>query len=317
MNLEGKRILVTGASGLIGSNLIKRLQNIPNVNITATFHESLLPVQTNTVTGDLCNLSFCEEITKNIDVVFHCAAKSYGAMVMENNPTLLVRDNLIMNINMLESCHKNDVKKFIWLASTTGYPNTTEAVTEDMMFLEEPFDKYYAVGWVKRYTEVLCKLFSEKLKKQLPCIVLRPTNIYGPNDKIDFNKSHVLSALMRKVLEKHNPIEVWGDGLDQKDVLFVDDIVDALILSAEKVDKFEQFNIGYGQTYSILEILQSIKNIVGHDAPYKLIPSGPKMIPIRKVNIQKAKNILGWKPKTTLNQGLTITAEWMKEKLNV
>ena len=185
------------------------------------------------------------------------------------------------------------------------------------MFLEEPFDKYYAVGWVKRYTEVLCKLFSEKLKKQLPCIVLRPTNIYGPNDKIDFNKSHVLSALMRKVIEKHNPIEVWGDGLDQKDVLFVDDIVDALILSAEKIDKFEQFNIGYGQTYSILEILQLIKNIVGHDAPYKLIPSGPKMIPIRRVNIQKAKNVLGWEPKTQLNQGLKITAEWMKGKLNL
>jgi nucleoside-diphosphate-sugar epimerase len=105
--------------------------------------------------------------------------------------------------------------------------------------------------------------------------------------------------------------------LDQKDVLFVDDIVDALILSAEKIDKFEQFNIGYGQTYSILEILQLIKNIVGHDAPYKLIPSGPKMIPIRRVNIQKAKNVLGWEPKTQLNQGLKITAEWMKGKLNL
>ena len=317
MTLEGKRILVTGASGLIGSNLIKRLQTIPNVDVISTFHENELPNPTKIVTGDLCNPTFCDDITKNIDVVFHCAAKSYGAMVMENNPMLLVRDNLVMNINMLESCHKNDVKKFIWLASTTGYPNTTEAVTEDMMFLEEPFDKYYAVGWVKRYTEVLCKLFSEKLKKQLPCIVLRPTNIYGPNDKIDFNKSHVLSALMRKVIEKHNPIEVWGDGLDQKDVLFVDDIVDALILSAEKIDKFEQFNIGYGQTYSILEILQLIKNIVGHDAPYKLIPSGPKMIPIRRVNIQKAKNVLGWEPKTQLNQGLKITAEWMKGKLNL
>jgi dTDP-D-glucose 4,6-dehydratase len=157
---------------------------------------------------------------------------------MDSDPMALVRGNIPMNINVLDACHKNGVKKFVWLASTTGYPDTTEAVTEDMMFQGEPFEKYYAVGWVKRYTEVLCKLFAEKLKNPMPCVILRPSNIYGPNDKTDPTKSHVLSALMRKVVIKQNPIEVWGDGTDEKDVLYVDDMVDAMLLAAEKVEKF-------------------------------------------------------------------------------
>jgi GDP-L-fucose synthase len=315
MILDNKNILVTGASGLIGSNLASNIEKRYASNLTLTHHETPLKGLTPSEHGDLLDPVFCDKITKGQDVVFHCAAKSYGAAVMENTPMVLVKDNIVMNINMLEACHKNSVKKFIWLASTTGYPNTTEAVTEDMMFQDEPFEKYYAVGWVKRYTEVLCKLFSEKLKNPMPCVVLRPTNIYGPGDKTDPNKSHVLSALMRKVIIKQNPIEVWGDGMDEKDVLFVDDMVDAILLAAEKVDKFDQFNIGCGETYTILQILENIKRIANYSSPHQLIPSGPRMIPVRRVNIEKAKNVLGWFPKVSLNEGLEKTYKWMLDEL--
>ena len=316
LDLKGKKVLVTGASGLIGSNLVKRLKEIPDINILCTTYQNKVDADVSLARGDLLDQSHCDSITKDIDVVFHCAAKSYGAAVMESDPMALVKDNIVMNINILEASHKNNVKKFIWLASTTGYPDTDQPVTEDMMFDGDPFDKYYAVGWVKRYTEVLCKLFSEKLDKKLTCIILRPTNIYGPGDKTDPKKSHVLAASMRKIVEKHNPIEVWGDGLDQRDVLYVDDMVDAMILAAERIDKFEQFNIGYGETFSILDLLGKMKEIGNHDAPYKMIPSGPRMIPIRQVNIDKAKTVLGWEPKITLDDGLKKMHMWMKSTLN-
>lgn len=316
MTLEGKRILITGASGLIGSNLTRTIINRYNASLMVTHHESPLYSGVEySESGDLLDPRFCDKITKGTDIVFHCAAKSYGAAVMENDPMALVKDNVVMNINMLEACHKNNVKKFIWLASTTGYPETTDYVTEDMMFQGEPFDKYYAVGWVKRYTEVLCKLFSEKLKKKLPCIVLRPTNIYGPGDKTDPKKSHVLSALMRKVVEKQNPIEVWGDGKDVKDVLYVSDMVDAMILAAEKIETFEQFNIGYHETFTVLEILDMIKKVANYDAPYKLIPTGPSMIPVRRVSTEKAERLLGWKPKVKIEDGLEKMYSWMIQKL--
>ena len=321
MNLENKKILVTGTSGLIGSNLVERLKTIPGVKVSCTVHENNWikqrehSPQVSYVSGDLLDTTFCNNITSGVDVVFHCAARSYGAQVMENNPTLLLRDNIIMNMNILEACHKNDIKKFVWLASTTGYPNTSKPVTEDMMFQDEPFEKYYVVGWVKRYTEVLCKLFAEKLKKSLPCVVLRPSNIYGPNDKTDPKKSHVLPALMRKVIEKQNPIEVWGDGTDERDLLYVTDMVDAMIIAAEKVEKFDQINIGYGETYTVIQILDHIKKVANYDAPYKLIPTGPRMIPIRRVNIEKAERVLGWKPKVSFETGIALTYEWTKQKL--
>lgn len=317
MNLEGKKVTVTGASGLVGSNLLRRLKEIPDIDLIGTLHDTRPKESAQYAVGNLEDPSFCEFITRDTDVVFHCAANSYGAAVMENDPMALVKGNIVMNINMLQACHKNDVKKFVWLASTTGYPNTTEAVTEDMMFTGEPFDKYYAVGWVKRYTEVLCKLFAEKLKKTLPCVVLRPTNIYGPGDKTDPKKSHVLSALMRKVIIKQNPIEVWGDGTDEKDVIYVDDMVDAIVLAAEKVDTFDQFNIGAGETHTVLQLLERIKQIAGYDAPYQLIPSGPRMIPVRRVNIEKAKSVLGWTPKTKLDDGLQMMYSWMTEELGM
>jgi GDP-L-fucose synthase len=204
----------------------------------------------------------------------------------------------------------------VWLASTTGYPYSEDPITEDKMFDGDPYDKYFAVGWMKRYTEKLCQMFSQKLKNKTVCIVLRPTNIYGPHDKIDPNRSHVLTALIRKVVEKQNPIEVWGDGQDIRDVLYVEDMVNVMILSVEKIDSFEQINIGYGKSYSVLEILEIIKEIANYNVPYKLIPTGPRMIPVRKVNIEKAKKILNWEPNIDIKDGIKRTYEWVNKKLN-
>lgn len=316
MTLEGKNILVTGATGLIGSNVIGKLKQIPDCNVVAIYHKNYkLTGGVLYAEGDLLNPDFCDKITKNIDIIFHCAANSSGAAVQETNPLTFVKPNVIMNLNLFEAAHSNDVKKIIWLASTTGYPYSEEPITEDKMFEGDPYDKYFAVGWMKRYTEKLCQMFSEKLKKKTACIVLRPTNIYGPNDKIDPNRSHVLTALIRKVVEKQNPIEVWGDGQDIRDVLYVDDMVDAMITSAEKLDAFEQINIGYGKSYTVLKLLEMIKEVSSYDVPYKLIPTGPRMIPVRKVNIDKAKNILNWEPKIDIKEGIKRTYEWVSQEL--
>ncbi len=317
MTLEGKNILVTGATGLIGSNLINRLKQIPNCSVIAIYHKThKLAGGVLYAEGDLLNPDFCDRITKNIDVIFHCAANSSGAAVQESNPLTFVKPNVIMNLNLFESAYINDVKKIVWLASTTGYPYSEDPITEDKMFEGDPYDKYFAVGWMKRYTEKLCQMFSEKLKKKTACIVLRPTNIYGPNDKIDPNRSHVLTALIRKVVEKQNPIEIWGDGEDIRDVLYVEDMVDAMITSAEKLDTFEQINIGYGKSFSVLELLEMIKGIANYNVPHKLVPTGPRMIPIRKVNIDKAKKILNWEPKTDVKDGIRKTYGWVSHQLN-
>jgi nucleoside-diphosphate-sugar epimerase len=121
---------------------------------------------------------------------------------------------------------------------------------------------------------------------------------------------------MRKVIERQNPIEVWGDGTDERDVLYVSDMVDAMVVAAEKVEKFDQINIGYGSTYTVFQILDAIKKAANYEAPYKLIPTGPRMIPVRRVNIDKAEKVLGWKPKVSFEDGIARTYEWTSRKLS-
>lgn len=316
MTLEGKRILVTGSSGFIGSNLVSRLKQIPNTNIKVTFHNKV-HIHPNIigVRADLTQPKDCDEIMSGIDVVFHCAANSSGAATHAANPTSMARDNTVMNANILDACYRSGVQKFVWLASTTGYPEVNHPVTEDEMFVGDPFDKYFAVGWMKRYTEKLCELYSVKSNSKMSCVVLRPTNIFGPNDKIDPKRSHVLPALIRKIIEKQNPIEIWGDGTEVRDVLYVDDMVEAMIMAAEKIEGFNQFNIGMGKSYSIMELLSIIKQVANYDAPHKFVPTTAKMIPFREVCVDKAKNILGWEPKYSTHVGIQKTYDWMKSEL--
>jgi GDP-L-fucose synthase len=315
MDLNGKNILVTGASGLIGSNLIQRFKSL-NVNVKITMHNNLLGsfYAFETIRGDLTDSNFCDAVTQDIDIVFHCAADSSGAATHDKNPLSMFKNNIIMNVNLLDSAYKNNVKKFIWFASTTGYPESYVPVVEEDMFIGDPYDKYFAVGWMKRYTEKLCQMYATKVTNPMTCIILRPSNIYGPNDKTDPKRSHVLAALIRKVIEKQNPIQIWGDGTEIRDVLYVDDMVDAIMISTEKVDGFEQFNIGYGESFSLIQLLDIIKTVTNYDAPNEFV-AGPRMILTRRVNIEKAKKILGWIPKTNINDGIRKTYDWMKEKL--
>ena len=315
MILQGKNILVTGASGLIGSNLIQRLKDIPDVNLRITCHKKVLGsfFEFETIRTDLLDQTACDVITLDTDIVFHCAANSSGAATQIESPLSLIRDNLLMNLNILEACQKNGVKKIIWLASTTGYPEGDHPMREEEMFIGDPYSKYFAVGWMKRYTEKLCQAYVTY--NPMTCIILRPTNVYGPNDKIDPKRSHVIASLIRKTIECQTPIEIWGTGMDIRDVLYVDDMIDAMILAAEKIDGFHQINIGYGKSFTILEFLRMIQTVSGQFLPHKLIPTGPQMIPVRRVDISKAKDVLDWSPKIDIMEGIQRTYNWMVKEL--
>jgi len=105
------------------------------------------------------------------------------------------------------------------------------------MFDGEPFEKYYFAGWTKRFTEILCRMYGGKLQRTMATLVLRPTNVYGPDDDFEFATSHVIPALIRKVVERWDPLEVWGDGCEVRDAIYVDDMVEAMVLAAQKLDR--------------------------------------------------------------------------------
>jgi GDP-L-fucose synthase len=308
MYLLGKKTLVTGAAGLVGSNLLPALEAC-GASVLAAYNNRK-PDAENVINVDLTRREDCDNATRDIDVVFHCAANTSGAAAMSSDPLQHVTPNIIMNANLLESAYRNGVKKFIWLASTTGYPELDRPAKEEDMFIGEPFSKYFYVGWTKRMTEKLCEMYS---KLGMLCIVLRPTNIYGPGDKFDPAKSHVLPALIRKVVERQDPLEVWGDGLDERDLIFVDDAVECMIKAAEYLTAFKPINMGFGKVVSVNQILRLIMEIEGYSAPIKYLRDKPTMIPRRSVDVSLAKELIGFEAKTSLRQGLEKTIKFYKE----
>jgi len=314
---SGSRVLVAGGCGFVGVNLIRRLLKT-DVTLRATFHSKqpiLVDDRVEYVRADLTDSEDCRRVVEGIDYVFMCAASTSGAASIASTPLVHVTTNVVMNSRILEASFLAGVRKFVWISSSVGYPPSGDRpVKEEQFFQGNPPDVYFASGWVKRYTETLGRLYSEKLERRMPVVVLRPSNLYGPYDKFEPLTSHVTAALIRKVVERQSPIVVWGDGKDVRDVLYIDDFIDALCLAAEKVDHFDPINVAAGEGHSVDEILRLLLEIEGYEGA-KIVhdTTAPSMIPIRLIDSSRAKRVLGFRPKTPLKEGLEKTVRWYKQ----
>ena len=200
---KSDKILVTGASGFIGSRLVKHLFENGFTNLRTTSYSRELREHYDGVEhlqGNLQDSNFCEKVSNSVDVIFHAAANTSNALDTKVNPLLHVTPNVEMNTNLMEQSWRNKVRKFIFISSNTTYPDVGgEYCTEDMEVLTPNiYPVYKAVGWMKRYGETLCDFFSNQIHDPMQCIIIRPSNAYGPNDKYDFEKCHVTPANIRK-----------------------------------------------------------------------------------------------------------------------
>lgn len=313
---EGAKILVTGGAGFVASNLVLRLLE-EKALIRMSIHNKPLQISDpniETVKADLRDLSVCREIVKNVDYVFHCAANTSGAAVMATTPLVHVTPNVVMNTHLLEASYEAGVKKFIFISSGAAYPSTGgRPAREEEMFNDDPEDIYYPVAWMKRYTEILCRTYATKINSPMSTLVVRPSNIFGPYDKFDFATSHVTAALVRRVVERHDPMEIWGTGNEERDLIFVSDFIDGLLLAVEKCDFYDEINLCSGIGVTIKEILQTALRIDGfEDANIKFDPSKPSTASIRRFNNNKAMEKLGFETKVGLDEGLAFSIEWYK-----
>jgi len=314
---EGSHILVTGGTGFVGVNLIKRLLTL-DCQITATLHEKE-PVLTDDrityISCDLCKLEDCHKVVHDIDYVFMCAAETSGAAVIEKTPLVHLTPNVLMNVSMLKAAYEAKVKKFLFISSSTVYPVTDYPVQEDDV-TNEFFDKYFIDAWMKRFSEVVCEMYAMKIKNPMSMVVVRPANLYGEYDDFNLETSHVIPALIRKVVERHNPIEVWGDGNDLKEFLHVQDFVDGMLLAMKKMNWFEPINIAAGIPYTIKEVLQFVIELDQYqDAEIVFNTSKPTMIPKRLMDTTKAKVQLEFEAKISLKEGIRDTIKWYRSIL--
>lgn len=317
---RAKNVLVTGGSGFVGVNLIKKLVSL-GANIRSTTHRKaplFSDKKIEYVKCDLLAMDDCKKLVKDMDYVFMCAANTSGAAVIAATPLVHVTPNIIMNSQMLEAAYNEGVNKFVWLSSNAAYPPTgNRPIKEEEMFNADPYDVYFGAGWMKRYTEILCRMYSEKLSRKMATVVLRPSNIYGPYDDFDFATSHMMAATIRKVVERQTPLEVWGTGDDIRDLIYIDDFIDALILSAEKINTYDPINIGLGKGYSVKEILKILFELENwKPAEIKFNTSKPSMIPVRLIDTEKAKKMLGFKAEIDVREGMKRTIAWYKSYKN-
>lgn len=308
----GKKVLVAGAAGFVGTHLTQRLVNSGAI-VRGTIHNSNPLMEINGVEYVRTNLETsieCDLVTKNIDYVFMCAANSSGAEVMTKTPLVHLTPNVIMNSQILAASYANNIKKFCFISSNTVYPLTDFAVSEDDV-TGEFFEKYFIVGWMKRFSELMCEMYATKVNKPMPTLIVRPGNLYGPFDKYKKNESKVIAALIRRAFERENPFEVWGDGEDIKDFLFIDDFIDALLETFPNTSDFDIFNVASGVPITIKEVLKHIIDISGNGViEVNFDTTKPTMIPKRMIDISKINKLIGWYPKTSINQGLKLTFDW-------
>lgn len=317
---ENGNVLVTGGTGFVGINLIQRLLEMKDVDITATLHEKdpvLVDNRIKYIRCDLCKIDDCHKVVQNIDYVFMCAAKTAGAAVMEKTPIVHLAPNILMNISMLQAAYEARVKKFLFISSSTVYPVTDYSVKENDV-TNEFFEKYFIDAWMKRFTEIVCEMYATKARDPMKIVVVRPANLYGEYDNFNLETSHVIPALIRKVVERHNPIEVWGDGNDLKEFIYIQDFIDGMLLAIEKMDWFEPINIAAGKPYTIKEILQIILDVDQYrNARIVFNTSKPTMIPKRLMDTTKAKLQLEFEVKISLEEGIRRTVEWYRHVNNL
>lgn len=312
MNKESK-ILILGATGFVGRNLAERLHKEGYTNLRNHGFTRKLEGFGESVQGDLRDDKFVEDIMKGVDVVFHCAASTSNAVDTIYAPLLHVTPNVIINALTMEKAYKEGVKKFIFLSSSTIYPESGErAVRETDNIYESIYKTYYPVGWMKRYAEVLCKMYSEILINPMQTVIVRPANLYGPHDKYDLDKCHVTPASIIKVATRLDPIPVWGDGTEIRDLLYIEDFCEALQLIMEKEEEHEIYNVGSNEGYSVNEVIGYLKEIEGLDSPIDYVNNKAPMIPTRLIDSYKIFYTLGWKAKTSIKEGLEKTLNWYK-----
>jgi len=314
---NGKNVLVAGGTGFVGVNLINKLLSL-GVNVRATIHRKDPVIRDERIEYIRCDLTKredCQKVVEDMDYVFMCAANTSGAAVMEKTPLVHVTPNVLMNTLILEAAYEAKIQKFLWFSSNSVYPVTDYPVKEEEMMKGDLFEKYFCVGWMKRFTEILCEMYATKIKNPMKIVVVRPANIYGPYDDFEWETSHVIPALIRKTVERHKLIEVWGDGNDVKDFIYIEDLIEGVLLAMEKIETFNPVNIATGKPCTVKEVLNAILTVDSYqDAKIVFNSSKPTMIPKRLIDTSKAKNILGFEAKTPLIDGIKRTVEWYRKE---
>lgn len=317
--MEKKKILVAGAGGFIGSHMVKYLKSkgywIRGVDIKKP--EFMQSCADEFLLKDLRSAENCQRVTRDIDQVYNFAANMGGIGFITKVGADIMRDNALININMMEAYRKNNVKRIFFSSSACIYPayrQTTplvEPLKEEYAVPAEP-DQFY--GWEKLFTERLMEAYKKDYG--LTVRITRYHNIYGPYGTYKGGREKAPAALCRKVAEAKDggSIVIWGDGEQTRSFLYIDDCLEATYkLMNSNCD--EPLNIGSDELITINELADMIIEISGKRLRKEYDLSKPQGVRGRNADLTRIKSTIEWQPKMTYKEGLEKTYNWILEQV--
>lgn len=311
-----KNLLICGGEGFIGRNCLEFYEKNGQYNITSTYFskQKYKPIDgVKYVKVDLRDENQVKEIVKGQDIIIQAAATTTGSKDVVNNPYLHVTDNAVMNSWLFRESMLNNVGHLIFMSCTVMYQSKpTPQKESDWSSSDEIYENYFGVGNTKVYLENMCKFYSKLGNTKFTAI--RHSNVYGPYDKYDLDKCHVVPAFVNKIINSEHTLDVWGDGRASRDIVYIDDLVDMIdkVIENQKT-KYELYNCGSGESFSIRELAETIMDVNNKKLSIVYDSSKPNIPTVVVLDCTKANNELGWFVKTTINEGIMKTSKWYKE----
>lgn len=314
-----KKILVCGATGFIGRNIAEYFALKENYEVYGTClrAEPLNNPRIRMIKADLTDKADVDNVVKGMDIIIQAAATTSGAKDIVTKPYYHVTDNAVMNSLLFRSVHEHNVSQLIFFSCTVMYqPGDTPVKEENFDANMELFPNYFGVGWTKVYIEKMCEFYARIGSTKYTAI--RHSNIYGPYDKYDLEKSHVFGATMTKVMTATDggEIVVWGTGEEERDLLYISDLVNFVEKAIEKqTSRFELVNAGYGSAISISDLVKEIIACSEKDIRIKYDTSQPTIKTRLCLDTTRANKLFGWSPAISLAEGIKKTMDWYRANI--
>ena len=330
MNWSGRNVLITGGAGHIGSHLTTALlEKNANVRIVDNLWRGkkeylmdengkpIIDFEKDFLELDLREMKNCEKAVEGIDTIFHLADVVAGIDYVFGNEAFVYRSNILINSNMFEAARKIKPEKLAYVGAACAYPLEKQNDPSHPLFKEEdmyPAHPESSYGWGKLMGEYECELYTKS--GLLDAAILRLHNVYGPNSDLSPEKSQVIPATIRKaILHPKEDFVIWGNGEQSRAFMYVTDIVDALILSMERGVNKGPIQIGNSTKTTINEIADLVIDISGKKIEKKYDLTKPTGDLGRAADCSLAEEVLGWKQKVSLDEGIRRTYEWAEQFL--
>lgn len=313
-----RKVLVCGATGFIGRNTAETLARRNDLAVSGVYNRRPpfhLP-GLSWIKADLTSAQDVDRVVAGADVIIQAAATTSGARDITLRPHIHIADNAVMNSLIFRAAHDHKVGHVLFFSCSVMLPNSDRPLTEDDFDANaEIASRYFGIGWTKLYIEKMCEFYARLGPTRYTAI--RHSNIYGPHDKFDLERSHVFGATVTKVLTASDDrIAVWGSGEEARDLLYVDDLVEFIVAAMERQQaSFALYNCGAGSAIAVKALVRMIVEASGRSLQIEHDLSKPTIAHSVALDCRKAAEELGWQPRITLEDGIRRTIAWWRDNL--